>query len=146
MYAADGTINPALGARGGEPGALARPMMRRADGEVMALEAWGHVVLEPGETIISISAAGGGYGSPTDRDPERVRHDVEEGWVSAARAGDAYGVVLAEDGSVDEAGTAERRRRLEEGEARPDGPGDDAALSLVDSNTPPGAGGARPAG
>ncbi len=145
MYAADGTINPALGARGGEPGALARPMMRRADGEVTKLDAWGHVVLEAGETIISISAAGGGYGPPTHRDPERVRHDVEEGWVSAARAVDAYGVVLAEDGSVDEAGTAKRRRRLEEGEAGPDGPGGDAALSLIDSNPPPRAGGAQPA-
>ena len=70
------------------------------------------VVLKPGETIISISAAGGGYGPPLERDPEHVRHDVADGWVSAERARDTYGVVLATDGSVDETATAARREEL----------------------------------
>src|SRR6478672_6429232 len=80
LYAADGTVNPALGVRGGQSGALCRPAMRKADGEVVELEAWARVVLEPGETLVSISAAGGGYGPPQQRDPEHVRRDVADGW------------------------------------------------------------------
>jgi N-methylhydantoinase B len=112
LYAADGTVNPALGVRGGQSGALCRPAMRTVDGEIVELDAWGHVILEPGETIVSISSAGGGYGPPYERDAERVRHDVAEGWVGAERAGAVYGVVLAPDGSVDEDATAARRARL----------------------------------
>jgi N-methylhydantoinase B len=112
LYAADGTVNPALGVRGGLSGALCRPAMRTAEGELVQLEAWGHVILRPGETIVSISSAGGGYGPPHERDAERVRHDVAEGWVSAERARSVYGVVLAQDGSVDHAATSARRAEL----------------------------------
>jgi len=130
LYAADGTVNPALGARGGESGALLRPFMRTAAGEVVGLEAWARVVLAPGETIISVSSAGGGYGPPLERDPEHVRHDVADGWVSAQRARDVYGVVLAPDGSVDEDATAARRAELAGGAPRPPA-ADDPVLSLI---------------
>jgi N-methylhydantoinase B len=115
FYAADGTVNPALGARGGEPGALLRPFMRTAAGEVVELDPWGHVILEPGETIISISSAGGGYGPTVERDPEHVRHDVAEGWITEQRALETYGVVLAADGSVDLDATAARRAGMGDG-------------------------------
>ncbi|MHB8243170.1 MAG: hydantoinase B/oxoprolinase family protein, partial [Solirubrobacteraceae bacterium] len=133
-YAADGTVNPALGVRGGEPGALLRPMMRRADGEVVKLGPWGQVILKPGETIISISSAGGGYGPPVERDPEHVRHDVAEGWITAERAHDAYGVVLAGDGSVDEQATATLRAQLGDGAAESpmQEAGEDAVLAQVE--------------
>ncbi len=89
LYTADGTVNPAFGARGGRSTArCCGPYMRTAQGEVVELEAWARVVLEPGETIISISSAGGGYGPPTEREPERVRNDLAEGWVTpSARPG-----------------------------------------------------------
>src|ERR1019366_2073880 len=117
FYAADGTVTPALGARGGEPGALLRPFMRPAAGEVVELDPWGHVILEPGETIISISSAGGGYGPTVERDPEHVRHDVAEGWITEQRALETYGVVLAADGSVDLDATAARRAGMGDGAA-----------------------------
>ncbi|MHB8531240.1 MAG: hydantoinase B/oxoprolinase family protein [Solirubrobacteraceae bacterium] len=130
MYAADGTVNPALGARGGEPGALLRPFMRRADGEVIQLDPWGHVILRPGETIISISSGGGGYGPPHERDAEHVRHDVTEGWVSSERARAVYGVELADDGSVEQAATAALRSEIAAGGVeRP--AGDDSVLRLI---------------
>jgi N-methylhydantoinase B len=47
--------------------------------------------LQPGERIVSVSAGGGGYGDPRERAPEAVRHDVEEGWISAERAARVYG-------------------------------------------------------
>jgi len=112
LYAADGTVNPALGVRGGQSGALCRPAMRKSDGEVVELEAWARVVLEPGETIISISSGGGGYGPPHERDVERVLHDVNDRWVSAERAREVYGVVIGEDGALDEEATRARRDEL----------------------------------
>jgi N-methylhydantoinase B len=130
LYAADGTVNPALGARGGDPGALLRPFMRTAQGEVVELDPWGHVILKPGETIISISSAGGGYGPPLERDPERVRHDVAEGWITAERALARYGVQLAGDGSVQERATQERRAELRGGEPPPASAAD-SVLELI---------------
>jgi N-methylhydantoinase B len=129
LYAADGTVNPALGARGGEAGALCRPYMRTADGELVQLDAWARVVLQPGETIVSISSAGGGYGPPRERDPERVRHDVAEGWVTAGRAEAVYGVVLT-DGSVDEQATRARRAEVS-GESPPSPAVEDPVLRLI---------------
>ncbi|HZQ64633.1 MAG TPA: hydantoinase B/oxoprolinase family protein [Gaiellaceae bacterium] len=92
MYASDGTVNPARGARGGGDGALSRQFKRRRDGTLEEAPAAGAVVLEPGETIVSMSAGGGGYGPPRERDPDRVRRDVAEGWISAERAREVYGV------------------------------------------------------
>lgn len=116
MYAADGTETPALGARAGCPGGLVRPFVRRSDGRVETLDAWGDITLKPGETIISISAAGGGYGAPLEREPERVRRDVMDGLVSEKRADEVYGVVL-DGGSVDPEATRRRRQSLLGGNA-----------------------------
>jgi N-methylhydantoinase B len=138
LYAADGTVNPALGVRGGLAGALLRPYMRTTEGELVELDAWAHVVLAPGETIVSISAAGGGYGPPHERDPERVRHDVAEGWVSAERASAVYGVVLTADGSVVDAdATAARRRALQRGDAAAASPTGDSSAAAASPNGDP---------
>ena len=91
-YVSDGTVNPALGARGGGAGGRARQALRRADGRVEELPACAQVRAEPGETIISLSTGGGGYGDPKLRDPERVRHDVREKWISLERARTVYGL------------------------------------------------------
>lgn len=94
MYAADGTITPAAGTRGGGPGGLCRAAMRKADGTVVELPSCHGITLQPGETIISHSSGGGGYGLPTERDPAKVAHDVAEGWISVQRARDVYGVAI----------------------------------------------------
>jgi N-methylhydantoinase B len=91
-YVSDGTVNPALGARGGGAGGRARQALRRTDGRVEELPACAQVRAEPGETIISLSTGGGGYGDPKLRDPERVRHDVREKWISLERARSVYGL------------------------------------------------------
>ena len=130
LYAADGTVNPALGVRGGESGALCRPYMRTAEGELVELDAWARVMLQPGETMVSVSSAGGGYGPAHERDPERVRNDVADGWVSAKRARAVYGVVLADDGTVDEEATATRRAELIRGETGEPST-DDPVLRLI---------------
>ena len=110
MYLSDGTLNPPLGARGGAAGAAARQYLRKTDGELVSLDLYGHVKLEAGETLLSYSTGGGGFGSPIEREPERVRHDVAEGWISGERAEDVYGVVLDDGGEVDEDATRRCRR------------------------------------
>lgn len=92
VYVSDGTVFPARGARGGLDGAPASQFKRMRNGDVVPVEACARVVLEPGETIISVSCGGGGYGPPGERDPERVRRDLEEGWISADRATSVYGL------------------------------------------------------
>ena len=105
----DGRINRALGARGGLPGVPTRNYHRVRDGKRVELGGWCDVVVEDGESIIGISAGGAGYGSPFERDPKRVEHDVREGLVSIERAREVYGVVFTEDGGVDAQATAARR-------------------------------------
>ncbi|MFV2018383.1 hydantoinase B/oxoprolinase family protein [Micromonospora sp. LOL_023] len=46
----------------------------------------------PGDRITLLTAGGGGHGDPGERDPDAVREDVAEGYVSPAAARDVYGV------------------------------------------------------
>jgi N-methylhydantoinase B len=52
--------------------------------------------LVPGDTFTRPSAGGGGFGDPLERDPEAVREDVADGYVSVERARKDYGVVVRE--------------------------------------------------
>jgi len=49
--------------------------------------------VEVGDRVTLLTAGGGGHGDPKDRDPEAVREDVREGYVSARAARELYGVV-----------------------------------------------------
>ncbi|MEA2484410.1 MAG: N-methylhydantoinase [Thermoleophilaceae bacterium] len=109
MYTSDGSVHPALGARGGAPGAPAQQFVRGRDGALVPADPCGHLKLEDGETVVSLSCGGGGYGPAPERPPELVAQDVREGWISPGRALEAYGVVLDADGSVDLRATARRR-------------------------------------
>ena len=74
-----------------------------------AQAAYGDVELMPGETVISISSGGGGYGPPGEREAERVKHDLDEGWITRERAETVYGLALDDAGEVDLAATEARR-------------------------------------
>jgi N-methylhydantoinase B len=50
--------------------------------------------LEPGSVVELRTGGGGGYGDPMEREPERVRSDVIDGFVSIESADRDYGVVL----------------------------------------------------
>lgn len=112
LYTADGMVSPALGARGGHAGGLLQAMKRTASGELVSLPACGGVRLAPGETVVSIASGGGGYGSPLERGPDRVKVDVDEGWITLERARDIYGVTFDSSGNVDVAATRVQRERL----------------------------------
>ena len=90
-------------------GACAVQYQSDTSGPLTELDPVRRVTLNDGEAIVSESCGGGGYGLPAERDPERVRRDVIEGWISRDRAEQAYLVVLDEDDQVDERWTHQRR-------------------------------------
>jgi N-methylhydantoinase B len=62
-----------------------------------------------GQRVRLETPGGGGFGDPATREPDRVIRDVRLGYVSRAAAQHDYRVLLREDGSLDEAGTARAR-------------------------------------
>ena len=111
MFNSDGSINAPQGVRGGRDGARAEQLLRDRTGELRELKNYDRVVLARGETIVSICSAGGGYGSPLERDPELVQRDVLERFVTPSRAEEVYGVVLTDEGAVDVEATITLRER-----------------------------------
>ena len=112
MYASDGNIFPAAGARGGLSGARASQSKRTTDGKVTPAGIMGPVVLESAETIISVGAGGGGYGLPYERETKMVEKDYKEGWISRERAEKVYGVIFDDKKKVNEKATADRRAKM----------------------------------
>src|SRR6202163_1417886 len=68
--------------------------------------------LRQGDLLSLEFAGGGGWGSPYERDPERVRGDVVRNYVSPARAREDYGVVLTSELAVDAEATARMRAEM----------------------------------
>jgi len=110
-YGSDGAVNPALGARGGLAGGACKHYRRTVAGELVELPPLAIVELQDGEGIVSVTCGGGGYGPPTERDPEQVRRDVIEGWISIDRARDVYRVALNGDRTLDAKKTQELRQK-----------------------------------
>jgi N-methylhydantoinase B len=61
------------------------------------------------DMLTILMPGGGGLGDPLRRDPKRVAEDVRLGLISAEAALADYGIVMREDGSVDEPSTKARR-------------------------------------
>ena len=121
VFAADGQVNPARGVRGGGDGNIGAMHVIDRDGGRERAPSVGQIVLDIGTWLSGVETAGGGYGDPLEREPERVREDVLERYVTIAHARDVYGVVFSgtpnDDAlTVDVEATAAQRRAL--GEAR----------------------------
>ena len=52
------------------------------------------ISVEINDRVIIKTAGGGGHGKPKERDPERVKIDILEGYISAEKAMEIYGVSL----------------------------------------------------
>ena len=50
------------------------------------------VILHEGAQVRIVMPGGGGYGDPLQRDPQRVRRDVQEGFISERAAAHDYGL------------------------------------------------------
>ena len=111
---ADGAVVPAFGIVGGGAGVPVGSHVVR-DGRELPFPTPGKVSgfrLVEGDVVVLQSPGGGGYGDPLEREPGRVAEDVREGYVTAARARDRYGVALRDDLTPDLAATESLRARL----------------------------------
>ncbi len=67
------------------------------------------IKVAPGTVVTQLTAGGGGWGDPADRDPARVVADVRAGFVSREAARDVYRVAVTGDGQLDAAATERLR-------------------------------------
>jgi N-methylhydantoinase B len=99
---------------GGADGDTASLTLRKADGPARAMPSkMPYEATAKGDTFIVVGPAGGGYGDPKKRDPERVLADVLDGFVSIDDAREQYGVSIGQDMTVDRAATAALRGRAD---------------------------------
>ena len=99
--------HPPRGRDGGTPGAAGKISLASGG----RLNGKGTQTIPSGDRVVIEMPGGGGLGDPLARDPAAVATDVEAGLVSRGTARDAYGVILTDDGGIDEAATAARRAK-----------------------------------
>ncbi len=102
MY--DRTKFPALGFAEGKNGGLGDFFLSNGTRPHPKAQYW----LPPEKKVVLRLPGGGGFFPPFERDPECVRQDVLNGYVSLQAAREQYGVVLDEGGAID----WERTRRI----------------------------------
>jgi N-methylhydantoinase B len=95
---ADRTVYPAPGLLGGQAGATGE--VRLGDGTRLHSKAL--VELRPGDVVHVNLPGGGGYGDPFERDAEKVRWDVIEGYISVEEAERKYGVAVRYEGNPED--------------------------------------------
>jgi N-methylhydantoinase B len=71
--------------------------------------------IKPGDAYVLRSGGGGGFGSPLERDIEKLQRDVRCGYVTRHAAIDLYGAVFIGDtDDLDAAATKARRVKMKE--------------------------------
>jgi N-methylhydantoinase B len=78
----DRTRTPPWGIHGGGDALPNRCRVRHADGTVETYEKATGLALKAGSVVELRCGGGGGYGPPEERDPEAVRRDIEDGYVT----------------------------------------------------------------
>ncbi|MEM7251873.1 MAG: hydantoinase B/oxoprolinase family protein [Pseudomonadota bacterium] len=99
------------GALGGEDGGVNRVVIEQAGESLVPthLSKAQDIAVATGDAVHVSTPGGGGYGDPAARDPVRVTEDVSRGYYSRQDAERRFGVVIAEDGRLDEAATVKHR-------------------------------------
>ena len=82
---------------GGEGAQTSSCTLITPEGERIKLSSKVTMTVSEGSSIILSTAGGGGYGLPSERDPEAVLKDVIRGNVSLDQAREQYGVVINEE-------------------------------------------------
>jgi N-methylhydantoinase B len=89
----DGEKFGALGLLGGKEGKPHQMGILR-NGSAVELKTMSSAYIEPGDIVWTKSGGGGGVGDPLDREPERVRWDLMNEYISHESALNTYGVVI----------------------------------------------------
>jgi N-methylhydantoinase B len=82
---------PPQGIDGGKPGRASRFVIKAGTPDERETPASGRFDLKAGDRLYLESAGGGGYGTPAQRDPARLKRDIEEGYVTEDAAKRDYG-------------------------------------------------------
>jgi N-methylhydantoinase B len=109
---------PAFGVCGGRPGKPLRAILNKGRAEERPLTKIDELKVQAGETVTFLMPGASGYGDPYRRPAEKVRTDVEQGFVSRAVARREYGVVIGDDGRLDAAATKRLRAARPHHDAR----------------------------
>jgi N-methylhydantoinase B len=83
---------PPWGMHGGNEGSRNYMRVMRRDGTETVLGKVTGLPLAKGDVVRMVTATGGGWGDPRLRDPELVRRDVRNGYLTAEQARSHYGV------------------------------------------------------
>ena len=75
---------PPWGLLGGEEGKTNQTLIRRDGKEETLPGKFSHLLVRPGDTVTFLTAGGGGYGNPVERDPTALKRDFVLGYVSKA--------------------------------------------------------------
>ena len=107
------TACPPWGILGGGSGRVGEAYIKAAGDADFHREDPFRKLLAPGSSVTIMTAGGGGWGNPLEREPARVRMDVIEEYITRDDARATYGVVLDADTNVDEAATVKLRGELQ---------------------------------
>jgi N-methylhydantoinase B len=111
---------PPWGVAGAKPAAAFRCLLNRGRRDERVVTKIDELHVNAGDTLTILMPGASGIGDPYLRPPETVRADVEQGFVSRQGAASDYGVVIADDGAVDEAATGTLRSQNRRGNPRAD--------------------------
>jgi N-methylhydantoinase B len=103
------TVCPPWGLWGGGDGEPSAYLLRLPGENDFKMMVGAHIPVPLHASAIVRTGGGGGWGDPRERDPELVRADVLEDFVSRDAARDKYGVVLRDDLTVDKEATQQQR-------------------------------------
>jgi N-methylhydantoinase B len=84
-------VTPPWGLRGGQDGAVNGVEITAPDGAVRHVRKATQHPIAAGERVRILTGGGGGFGPAAERDPESVRRDVAQGYVTPAAARRDYG-------------------------------------------------------
>lgn len=115
-----GVNHPPRGVAGGKDGKLARHWVEKhgTGAFVQELKNAENSLIWEDEEWVAYAQGGGGYGDPLERDPEQVRFDARNGFISLEAAEKMYGVVLntkSELYEVDYEATEKLREKMKKG-------------------------------
>ncbi len=85
------TKEPPWGLHGGKPAAINEATLTRKDGTTQKLLKATGVRLEAGDRLTFLTAGGGGWGNPKERDRRAIEDDIARGYVSREAAARDYG-------------------------------------------------------
>jgi N-methylhydantoinase B len=107
------SVTPAWGLFDGGDAVGPEVEISPADGGERRLLKVNALPLPAGSVVRLHTGGGGGFGHPLERDPQLVRQDVLDGYVTHEAAEREYGVLFGAEGEVDQEATVRRRQQIQ---------------------------------